>query len=51
MSNDKNQPKGNSQNQSGNGSKTNPNFGDRIIKGDNPNLPTFKNPPPPPKKK
>lgn len=35
----------------GNGSRTNPNFGDRKVKGQNPNLPTFRNPPPPPKKK
>lgn len=34
-----------------NSSRTNPNFGDRKVKGQNPNLPTFRNPPPPPKKK
>ncbi len=34
----------------GNDTKTNPNFGDMGVRSENPNLPTFRNPPPPPKK-
>lgn len=35
----------------GNDIRTNPNVGDRIIKGENPDLPVYRNPPPPPPKK
>ncbi len=52
MAKEKKTPPKSSPNTTGDDSKTNPNFGDKIIKGDNPNLPTFHNPPqPPPDKK
>lgn len=35
-------------NPKGSDNNTNPNLGDNIIKGSNPDLPTFLNPPPPP---
>ncbi|MFT4760272.1 MAG: hypothetical protein ACI9XO_004881 [Paraglaciecola sp.] len=46
-----NTDKNGSSNIKGDDSRTNPNLGKDIIKGDNNNLPIFRNPPPPPPKK